>query len=124
MRNSAWLLFLGVTLQANSCFHALEIEALIPGVHTEEADTLFAIDCDGVLHEKHHHWHAQKTEYYTDMEHILHESGALTYGHIGAGISRLVDAASMRKTILPMITKNPHIIVRPASHQNRYVWKP
>ena len=46
MRNNGWILFLGVNLSVNTCFHALEIEALIPGIHTEQADTLFVIDCE------------------------------------------------------------------------------
>ena len=124
MRNNGWILFLGVNLNVNSCFHALEIEALIPGIHTEEADTLFVIDYDGVLHEKEHHWHCREAQFFIDMEHILFKSHALTYGQIGAGISRLVNAAAMRQTVLPLIKKNPGIIVRPASGQDRYVWQP
>ena len=124
MRNNGWILFLGVNLNVNTCFHALEIEALIPGIHTEEADTLFVIDYDGVVHEKEHHWHSYRARYFIDMEHILFERGALTYGQIGAGISRLVDAAAMRRTILPLIKKKPDIIVHRASDQDRYVWQP
>lgn len=124
IRTNGWILFLGVNLRVNTCFHALEIEALIPGIHTEKADTLFVIDYDGVLHEKEHHWHSPKTPYYVDMEHILFEHNALTYGQIGTGISRLVDAAAMRQTILPLIKKNPDIILCRALDQNRYVWQP
>jgi len=124
MRNNGWILFLGVNLNVNTCFHALEIEALIPGIHTEKADTLFVIDHDGVLHEKEHHWHSRTAQFFIDMEHILFESHALVYGQIGAGISRLVDAAAMRRIILPLIKKTPDIIVHRASDQDRYVWQP
>ncbi len=124
MRNHAWILFLGVNLNVNSCFHALEIEALIPGIYTEKADTLFVIDYNGALHEKEHHWHSRRVQYFLDMEHILLEHGALTYGQIGTGISRLVDAAAMRKIILPLIKENPDIIVHRDLDGNRYVWQP
>ncbi len=124
MRNNGWILFVGVDLNVNSCFHALEIEALIRGIHTEKADTLFVIDYDGLLHQTEHHWHCRKAQFFMDMEHIVFESHALTYGQIGAGISRLVDAAAMRETILPLIKKNPDIIVRRGSDQDHYVWQP
>ena len=124
MRQNGWILFLGVNMDVNTCFHALEIEALIPGIHTEKADTLYVIDYDGVLHEKEHHWHSRRAQYFIDMEHLLHEQGALTYGSIGAGLSRLVDAAAMRRIILPLIRKTPEILVHRSSAQDRYVWQP
>jgi len=124
LRNNGWILFLGVNLDVNTCFHALEIEALIPGIHTENADTLFIIDHDGAVHEKEHHWHCREAQFFIDMEHILSESQALAYGPIGAGISRLIDAAAMRQTILPLIRKNPGLLVRRASDQASYVWQP
>jgi len=123
MRNNGWILFLGVNMDVNTCFHAIEIEALIPGMYTKEADTLFVIDYDGRLHEVSHHWHARKGQYFIDMEHILFEREALFYGRIGAGISRLVDAGAMRKIILPMIKKNPELIVR-CDPANQFVWQP
>lgn len=124
MRNNGWILFLGVNVSVNTCFHALEIEALIPGIHTEQADTLFVIDYDGVLHEKEHRWHSETTRYFVDMEHILFEHNALTYGQIGRGISRLVNASAMRKIVLPIIKKDPQLIVRCKSDKNRFIWHP
>jgi len=124
MRTDGWVLLLGVNLNANTCFHALEIEALIPGIHTEASDTLFVINDDGVVHEKEHHWHAEKVQYFIDMEHILIECGAITFGKVGSGISRLVDAAAMREITLPLIRKDPELIVRCTSEQSDYVWPP
>lgn len=124
MRNKGWILFLGVTLEVNSCFHALEIEALIPGIHRPEVQTLYVFDYDEVEHEVVHHWHADKVQYFVDAEYILAERGALRYGRIGRGISRLVDAAAMRETMLPMIKNDPSLVVRPKSDSNRFVWQP
>jgi len=124
MRNNGWVLFLGVNLNCNTCFHALEIEARVPGIHTRESDTLFVIDHDGRLHHKQHHWHSRSAQFFIDMEHILAASSALTYGRVGKGISRLVDAAAMREVVLTMLMEDPDILVRRRSMGDDFIWEP
>ena len=124
MRNKGWILFLGVNLNCNTCFHALEIEARVPGIHTRESDTLFIIDHDERQHRNEHHWHSRSAQFFIDMEHILAANQALTYGRVGEGISRLVDAAAMRQVILPMLKEDPDILVRRRSPDDDFIWEP
>lgn len=118
------ILFLGVDLTYNSCFHALEIEARIPGMHTTEEARLYAIEEKGVVHEVMHHWHDSRTRrYFTDMEHILLNMGCLSCGRTGLGISRLVQAVPMREVILRILGEEPWLMIRP-SPENSFVWEP
>lgn len=109
MRNGACLLFLGCDFDANTCCHAIEIEARVPGLHTEETTTLFVIDSDEKMHTIEHHWHAPKRPRYTDLEHIVEKARGLTYGFVGEGISRLVDAGKLRETLLPLFREKPDL---------------
>ena len=122
MRNNGYILFLGANFSANTCIHAIEIEARVPGLHTEDSTALYVIDADGALHEVEHHWHAPKRPCYPDLEHIVERAGGLTYGRIGNGISRLVDAAILRETLLPLFRETPELgIVRLTDSE--FVWE-
>ena len=123
MRNNGHILFLGVNFECNTCMHALEIEARVPGLHTKETTTLIVFDADGVSHEIEHHWHSRKKSKYADMEHIATQAGGLVYGQIGEGISRLVDAAVMRETLLPIFQNMPSLAIMNLS-DNTFVWEP
>jgi aminoglycoside 3-N-acetyltransferase len=122
MRNNACILFLGVNYECNTCMHALEIEARVPGLHTREATTLAVFDSNNVCHELEHHWHAPKKNYYSDMEHIVEKAGGLTYGKIGNGFSRLTNASILRKTLLPIFEKTPELAIMRLS-DNDFVWE-
>ena len=122
MRNSGFILFLGTDFRANTCIHAIEIEARVPGLHTEETTTLHVTDCDGTRYEIEHHWHAPKRAFYSDLEHIVERAGGLVYGRIGDGISRLVDAAILRETLLPLFRESPEIGIMRLS-DSRFVWE-
>ena len=122
MANNGFLLFLGANFSANTCIHAIEIEARVPGLHTEETTTLYVIDYDGKQHEIEHHWHAPKRPCYPDLEHLVEKAGGLTYGRIGSSISRLVDTAILRETLLPLFRDTPELgIVRLTDSQ--FVWE-
>ena len=118
------ILFLGVNLTYNSCFHALEIEARLPGMHTAEGSILYVVTGDGTTHEVVHHWHDPRTKrYFADMEGILHDSGCLQWGRTGLGISRLVQAAPMREVILGILAEEPWLMTRPPA-DNTFIWEP
>ncbi len=121
---NAGVLFLGVNLDYNSCFHCLEIEARLPGMHTRESSLLYAIDCGGTEHKISHHWHDSRTKrFFHDMEGILYDSRCLRWGRTGRGISRLVHAAAMRGVILDVLAEEPWLMTRPPG-ENDFIWEP
>jgi len=122
MRNGGSILFLGVNFRCNTCLHALEIEARVPGLHTQDTTTLQITESNGTRHEIEHHWHSPKQAFYIDMEHLVVRAGGLTYGVVGQGISRLADAAGLRKTVLPILRKTPEYVIMPLS-DNRFIWE-
>ena len=122
MRNGAFLLFLGCDFAANTCCHAIEIEARVPGLHTEETTTLYVIDADETMHTIEHHWHAPKRPRYTDLEQIVEKASGLAYGFVGEGVSRLVDAGKLRESLLPLFRERPELgCIRLTDSQ--FVWE-
>jgi len=122
MRNQGFILFLGTDFSANTCIHAIEIEARVPGLHTEATTPLQVVDYDGVLHEIEHHWHAPKLCCYPDLEHLVERAGGLTYGRIGNAVCRLVDATMLRATLLPLYREAPELGVVCLS-DSQFVWE-
>ncbi len=122
MRNGAKILFFGVNFTCNTCLHALEIEARVPGLHTEQTSTLYVIDSNDVMTEIQHHWHAPKKDFYIDMEHLVAEANGIVYGRIGTGISRLVDAGVLRETLLPVFRNTPELAIMRLS-DSEYIWE-
>lgn len=122
MRNNAHILFLGVNFECNTCLHALEIEARVPGLHTRESSTLKVFDTNNVCHEVEHHWHSPKKSYYSDMEYLVEKAGGLTYGRIGQGVSRFVNASILRETLLPVFEKTPELAIMRLS-DNDFIWE-
>ncbi len=122
MRNNASILFFGVNFECNTCMHALEIEARVPGLHTRDTTTLVVFDENDRRHEIEHHWHSPKKSYYADMEHIVERANGLTYGRIGNGISRFVDAGILRTTLLPIFQKTPELAIMRLS-DNDFIWE-
>lgn len=122
IRNNTYILSLGVDFESNTCMHALEIEARVPGLHTREGTMLSVFDTNNVCHKLEHHWHAPKRSYYSDMEHIVEKAGGLTYGKIGNGISRLTNASILRKTLLPIFEKTPELAIMRLS-DNDFIWE-
>lgn len=118
------ILFLGVNLNCNSCFHALEIESRIPGMHSKDATVLHVIESDGNVHQVEHHWHHPRTERrFPDMEPVLYDSGCLRWGKTGRGISRLVKAEPMRRVILDLLSSEPWLMIRPPADSD-FIWEP
>lgn len=122
--DKAAILFLGVDLTYNSCFHALEIEAMLPGMHTRESTVLHVIDKEGGAHEVVHHWHHPATKrFFSDVEYVLRDAGCLRWGRTGLGISRLGRAVRMRDVILKLLKEEPWLMTRPPG-DNDFVWEP
>jgi aminoglycoside 3-N-acetyltransferase len=122
MRNDGFILHLGVDYETNTCIHALEIEARVPGLHTKETSKLYVHDTTGKCHVIDHHWHSPKKSRYVDMEHIVERAGGLTYGQIGEGISRLTDATILRKAVLPVFQNTPSLAIMRLS-DNDFIWE-
>lgn len=118
------ILFLGVSLNYNSCYHALEIEARLPGIHTAESTTLLVVGEDGVNREVTHHWHHPGTRrFFPDTEHFLAAQGCLAWGRTGRGVSRLVRAVPMRRAILELLAGEPWLMIRPPAGAD-FIWEP
>ena len=122
MRNGVKILFLGVNFECNTCMHALEIEARVPGLHTEKTSTLYVFDSDNSMRTIEHHWHAPKKDYFINMESIVAEKGGLTYGQIGTSISRLLDAETLREVVLPILKETPDLAIKRLS-DSTYIWE-
>ena len=123
MRNKGSILFLGTNFTCNTCIHALEIEARVPGLHTRRTSTLYIRDYEGKLRVIQHHWHAPKKDFYVDMEHLVEAAGGLKWGRTGIGISRLVDGEILRATVLPILKSNPEQVIMSYSGDD-FVWEP
>ncbi len=109
-----YILFLGVDLEYNTCCHAIEEEAGVPGLLTNHREQLFVIDKQGKLHASPQHRHALSFQrFFRDMECILLDKGALATGKTGHGISRLVNAMKMRKIILNILKTQPELFIKP-----------
>ena len=108
-----YILFFGVDLEYNTCYHAVEQEVKVPGLLTNHREQLFVIDKQGKLHCSPQHRHAPNFQrFFGDMEYLLRDKGALVIGKTGHGISRLVNAIKMRKIILDILKTHPEIFIR------------
>ena len=123
MRNGGHILFLGTNFTCNTCIHALEIEARVPGLHTKNTSELYIHDYDGNVRTIQHHWHSPKKDYFVDMEHVVEAAGGLKWGKVGLGFSRLVDAEILRATVLPILKSTPELVIMRRS-DNDFVWEP
>jgi len=122
MRNNGHILFLGPMFNANTCMHALEIEARVPGLHGRDTTTLHICDYQNNWHTIEHHWHSPKQDHYIDMEHVVAEAGGLKYAVVGSGFARLCDAGILRSTILPILKTTPRLVIRPLT-DNDFIWE-
>ena len=122
MRQNGHILFLGTNFTCNTCIHALEIEARVPGLHTPTTTTLHICDYQNQWHKIEHHWHSPKKDYYVDMENVVAAAGGLRYGIVGTGMSRLTDAAILRQTVLPILQKTPELVIQRLS-DNTFIWE-
>jgi aminoglycoside 3-N-acetyltransferase len=122
MRNNGFILFLGTDYTANTCMHALEIEARVPGMHTRETSTLYVCDSAGKWHQIQHHWHSPKKDNYVDMEQFVAKAGGLQYGVVGNSISRLTNAVILRECMLPIFQDTPELAIRRLS-DNDFIWE-
>ncbi len=120
--DQGYILSLGTNFTTCTCMHALEIEAGVPGLHSRESTTLHICDDNHQWRTIEHHWHAPKKDYYIDMEHIVSAADGLVYGLVGNGISRLCKAKVLRATVLPILQKNPELVIKCLSDSD-FVWQ-
>ena len=123
MRNKGFILFLGTNFTCNTCIHALEIEARVPGLHTRETSPLYIHDYEGNVRVIQHHWHAPKKDFFVDMEHVVEAAGGLKWGRTGTGLSRLVDAEILRASVLPILKSTPKLVIMSYSKDD-FIWEP
>lgn len=122
MRNNGYALFLGTDFSANTCLHALEIEARVPGLHTPNTSTLYICDYENKWRTIEHHWHAPKRAHYIEMQKVTESAGGLKYGKTGDTTSILCDTAVLRSAILPILQNNSAAVIEPQS-DNDFIWE-
>ena len=110
-----YILFLGVDLEYNTCYHAIEEEAKVKGLLWEKPLQYFITDNEGRTHKRSHYGHAYPgpQRFFRDMEFILRDAGSLKIGVTGQGVSRLVNGIKLRKVILDVIKKQPGLFIKP-----------
>ncbi len=107
--------FLGVTLEVNTSFHALEEMACVPYV-LDEFQMLFTIDREGKKEPVPSRRHGGGvTRRFEEMEPVLLRSGALRRGTIGRAAVRLLHAGKMRDLFMPMFAEDPFCLLTPES---------
>ena len=115
------IVFLGVTLYVNTCFHACEEMACVPWLF-DRFEMLYSVDYEDrrrpVPSRRHTLGLARDFE---KMESTLQAAGVLVKGEIGEATVRLVDARRMRDMIVPMLAEDPFLPLaeRPAAREYR-----
>ena len=56
------------------------------------------------------------------MEHFVERASALTYGVVSQNISHLVDAESLRETVLPILQQTPERVIQRFS-DSQFIWE-
>ncbi len=103
------IVFLGVTLQVNTTFHALEEMACVPWLF-DRFEMLYVVDYDRIERKVPSRRHADGLRRdYEALEPVLEREGALVKGHIGEAGVRVLDAARMADILLPRMAENPFL---------------
>ena len=101
------VLFLGVTLFVNTCFHALEEAACVPWLF-DRFEMLYTVDYEDRKRPVPSRRHTLgMPRDFEKMEPILQTAGVLVKAEIGEATVRAVDAARMRDLVLPMLAEDP-----------------
>lgn len=106
------LLFLGVGLERNTCFHTVEALAAVPYLLRRQPDEFTIVDASGktknasiVRHQ------ARIPRRFTEMEQFLYECEALHRGRVGCARSLLVAGCKMRDTLVTRLRQEPDFLL-------------
>jgi len=118
------VVFLGVTLEVNTSFHAIEEIAGVPWVF-DRFEMLYAVDYDGKRIPVPSRRHTDDLDRaYEAMEPLLTSRGALVSGRIGAAAVRVIDSAAMERVLAPRLAEDPFMILSPAvAARERRSWQ-
>jgi len=115
MRWGGKVVFLGVDLRCNTCFHGIEEEVGAPYVLQERPVKARVVWPDGRVETVLVHIHRWGTPRdYPRAEPILLGEGAMRVGRIGNATVRVVDAKMMRQIMKPILERDPYFWVRRA----------
>jgi len=113
MRWGGKVVFLGVDLRCNTCFHGIEEEVGVPYVLQEKPVKARVIWPDGWTETVClyiHKWGTPRD--YPRAEPILLKRKAMRIGRIGDATVRVVDAKMMREIIKPLLKEDPYFLVK------------
>lgn len=113
MRWGGKVVFLGVDLRCNTCFHGIEEEVRVPYVLQEEPVEARIIWPDSRAEAVRiyiHRWGTPRD--YPKAEPILLQQGAMRIGRIGEATARVVDARRMREIVKPLLEQDPYFWVK------------
>ncbi len=107
------IVLLGVTLLVNTSFHALEEMAAVPYLF-DRFEMLYALDYEGRRIAVPSRRHADGLlRAFEAMEPVLAREGALARGRIGEATVRVIDAAAMERTVMPLLAEDPFVLLAP-----------
>lgn len=105
------ILFLGVTLDSNTTFHAAEELAQVPYHLQPEPVVATVIGYEGEVRQHSILIHAYGTpRNFRSFEPLFAKQGVLRLGRIGGATVRLVEAGPMMDMTLPLLEKDPWIL--------------
>jgi aminoglycoside 3-N-acetyltransferase len=100
--------FLGVTLEVNTSFHALEEMACLPWLF-DRFEQLWTIDGDRRLSVPSRRHDDVLGRDFEKFEPLLVEQEVLRKGVIGAATVRVIDADGMAEVMLPLLARDPFL---------------
>jgi aminoglycoside 3-N-acetyltransferase len=123
MRCGGRIVFLGVSLAANTTFHAVEELACVPWLF-DRIEALWSVDYEGkrIAVPSRRHSRAMLRDF-RKFEPLFEDEGILRTGTIGAATVRVVDAAGMERVAAPMVAGDPFLPLAPeaaARERERY----
>lgn len=123
MAIGASIVLLGVDLNVNTSFHALEEMACVPWLF-DRFEALQTIDAEGRRIDVPSRRHSDgMPRDFPKVEPVLGTEGALRRGAIGAATVRVVDAAAMERVLVPLLAEDPFLLLAPeAAAKERARW--
>ena len=119
MDSGGYILLLGCNQQSNTSLHALEELAEVPYHLQDEWTEGIVIDEDGreiVVRNRLHLWRSERD--FTRVDEPLREAGAMREETVGTACCRLIDAAAMRRVILPILKEDPLWLLSDRAREN------
>jgi len=107
MDRGGQVLFLGVTLHVNTCFHGMEAKAGVPYLLREQPEEFTLVDASGrssaALILRHRKGIARR---FAQTEELLVREGIVRRGEVGPARSLLAEAGPMRDLIVPRLRED------------------